>query len=441
MAFGLQAQSLDPSITWATVEKITIPGGQDLLVSSGNDGRNLIQYWERAATLVIGDQLFFKASPPLPDTIGRIDTVFTTQIDTIALADAQPAGCFSLIVDTLQNGLSDSLITRCSQITSIDTTWNNVFIHQLWVTKGTGATTNQVPGTADFEEPMHLIEANGNLYFTAIDRNDATRYIYKFDGTATSRVSDYPNPYGLSQFGNEILFGVQGQQGYYTCITDANAPLGSRVISFDIGPTPNKGISTTTMQWSQYAPFQVITKRDNSGIQAIFYGKHITKGIEICVTDGQTANVILDINRDPDISNPDPTATLSVERGDIIIAVNKYQVAFRAVTPSIWGGDTTVNSFQQNMWITDGTASGTWLFEDQNRTLGTYNGLPATGNSFAGDPFLFKNRLYYTGSTTHDRQFIVMKNTYPNKLDSTNSREEWIINGPSATNTYLGVMN
>jgi hypothetical protein len=190
------------------------------------------------------------------------------------------------------------------------------------------------------------------------------------------------------------------------------------------------------MQWSQYAPFQVIHKRDNSGLLAIFFGKDRKKGVEICVTDGITANVILDINDVPNLSSSDPEATLDTERGDIIIAVNKYQAAFRVVTPGKWARDAVAVTTQQNMWITDGTPSGTWLFEDQNRSSATVGGQPATGNSFAGDPFLFQGKLYYTGQSEFNRQIIVMNNTYPNRLTTGTSREEWILNGPDDLMTY-----
>jgi len=439
---GIKAQNLDPTITWAQLEKISL-GGQELVVSSGNDGRNLIQYWNREATLVIDNRLFFKAAPPVDPEVDRIDTTYTNVAGSVLgiLASALENYSNHCGDTTILNsrphpgGNTDSLEIYC-QVMHIDTVWVYNYIHELWYTEGINETTRQVPGTNNLEEPKHLIEANGHLFFTAIDRSDQIRYIYRFDGAATRKISEFPNPYGLSQFGDEILFGVESAAGFLTCITDVNAAAGSRIISMNIGPCPNSAISATTMQWSQYAPFQVIHTRDDSGLLAIFFGQDKTKGVEICVTDGQTASVILDINDTPDPESDNPEATLSTERGDIIIAVNKYQVAFRVVTPGKWGRDAEAVTLQQNMWITDGTAAGTWLFEDQNRSSATVGGEPATGNSFAGDPFLFQGRLYYTGTTQHDRQIVVMKHTYPNHISEGNSREEWILNGPNNEGAY-----
>jgi hypothetical protein len=471
---SLHAQQLSPDITWGTIEKITIPGG-DLIVSSGNDGRNEIQYWERSATLVIGSQLFFKASPPLPDTIDW--TTSSRKMDTVDVYP--PVGQHKIVVikfpvDTAKiymgetcitigttvgkytvdstkvilkkDGTGDSLcigwdykwVGTDSTKLGADTVWNRVYEHQLWVTNGSDV-TKQVPGTNGLKEPMHLIEANGILYFTAID-GTGTRFMFKYDGNTTTQVSQYPNPYALSQFGTEILFGVQGPTGYYTCITDAGQPAGSRIISQSIGPAPNRNIGNC-QQWSQYAPFQVIRDRqDENKLKAIYFGLDDKYGIEICVTDGQTANVIVDIEDTPNQASSIEGATMSTDRGDICIAVNKHQVAFRVVTPAKWGRDTVhIGGFQQNMWITDGTPKGTWLFEDQNRTAATVAGKPATGNSFAGDPFLFQGSLYYTGTTTHDRQIVVMKNTYPNHLTNGTSREEWIVNGPDNAGTYANM--
>lgn len=452
ITLGLNAQTLDPSIDWAKLEKISL-GGQELVVSSGNDGRNQIQYWNRSATLVIGDKLFFKAAPPTDPVVDKIDTTYATvEGTTLGILASELENYTNHCGEgtILQNkahpgGNVDSLQIYCQTMT-IDTTWKYNYVHQLWFTEGTNETTKRVPNTENLKEPMHLIEANGHLFFTAIDQADDVRYIYRFNGTATAKVSVYPNPYGLSQFGDEILFGVEGPNNdFYTCITDASQAAGSRIISTDIGPAPNSKINTTTLQWSQYAPFQIISKRDNSGLLAIFFGKDRKKGVEICVTDGLTASVILDINDAPNEASTDPEATLDTERGDIIIAVNKYQAAFRVVTPGKWGRDSVAVNLQQNMWITDGTASGTWLFEDMNRAAQTVGGLPGTGNSFAGDPFLFKGKLYLTGQSEHNRQIQVFTNTYPNHVTNGTSREEWILNGPddalaygNATTGYFG---
>jgi len=375
---GLSAQSLDTSIDWATVEDVT-PAGK--VITSGNNARNQITYWNRTANFVIGEKLFF-----------------------LAATDGEA--------------------------------------NELWVLEG--SSTKKVEGTDNLINPMHLIEANAILYFTASDVTaDSIRYIYKYDGSNTAKVSDYPNPYGLSEFDGEILFGVENPAvagEFFTCITDANATGGSRVISMDIAPAPNAALGNA-QNWSQYAPFQVIEDRYGYGKKAIFFGKHKKYGMEICVTNGDTASVILDINRAVDSSSTVEGATLSTDRGDITIAVNKYQVAFRVVTPGFWGRDNSHADLQQNMWITDGYPQGTYLFEDQNRNEVQDANPPQTGNSFAGDPFLFKGALYFTGSTNNDRQIIVMKNTYPNHVSNGTSREEWIINGPDDNGVYGNCRN
>jgi hypothetical protein len=190
-ALGLYAQSLNPSVNWGALEKIDL-GGQELVVSSGNDGRNLIQYWNREATLVIGNRLFFKAAPPTNPEVVRIDTTYKNVTGSTLGILASELGNYAnhcgdtYILDSRPHpgGNADSLQIFCKEM-FVDTIWKYNYIHQLWYTEGTTATTKRVPDTENLKEPMHLINAGTDLVFTAIDIADGVRYIYRFNGTTT----------------------------------------------------------------------------------------------------------------------------------------------------------------------------------------------------------------------------------------------------------------
>ena len=107
------------------------------------------------------------------------------------------------------------------------------------------------------------------------------------------------------------------------------------------------------------------------GQKAFFVADDGVHGFEMWSYDGTTCQLTLDIGDEADPDNPAEGSTVSTKI-EWPIAINNEQCMFRAQTPAKWLGDDdpgNINDIHEELWITDGTADGTYLLGDFNQAI------------------------------------------------------------------------
>ena len=258
---------------------------------------------------------------------------------------------------------------------------------ELWITDGTKEGTHVIDvwvGDSS-SAPSSLTVSNGKLYFSATTKEQG-RELWVTDGTETKIVYDlYEGEIGsapefLTDFNGKLLFKAadalsEGKK--FLWMTDGTED-GTEFIK-EVEPQP------ITNGFSRH----IVTVGD----KAFFAGNDGTYGTELWVTDGteDMTYMVLDITFFEDPENPGGTLGTWLENlydcGDFLI--------FRAQTPAFWlGKDDAWVSTHNNLWISDGTAFGTYCIIDLN-TDPDPDDPTSTGNSGASNNQFYKGNIWF----------------------------------------------
>ncbi|MDH7911548.1 ELWxxDGT repeat protein [Winogradskyella sp. SYSU M77433] len=237
-------------------------------------------------------------------------------------------------------------------------------------------------------EPGSFIDLQGSLIFVATDV-DHGRELWISDGTegGTQLLKDIrtgtasSNPSQLTLYGNHVIFTAQtDEEGNEVWITDGTEA--GTVILSDIRPGT---ASSFAFEFTEYN--NAIFFRANNG----------SEGTELWKTDGTTSGTVMvsDIRNGQSGSNP---TAFVVYNGLLYFRAND-------------GFDPGQHGFE--LWVSDGTDSGTSLFMDIN----------PNGNSNPQTFYVFDNMLYFVAD------------------DGTNGIELWHTDGTMAGTQIVSDIN
>jgi len=267
---------------------------------------------------------------------------------------------------------------------------------ELWITDGTQGGTSLIkdinPG-AESSNPTNLEVVGSQVYFAATTATAGTE-LWVTDGTdaGTKMVSDlYPGTNGstpqmITAFKGGVLFRAMD------LISEA---YGESWLYWSDGSAVNL-ISETQPRSAGDSKYKYIQVTHN-GEKAFYVGENAVYGNEMWVTDGTEdgTHMVLDIGIDPDPDNPNEGATKS-SKIEWHFAVNDEQVLFRAETPSWWIedlDDSGLESIGEELWVTDGTAEGTYLLGDFNTAL--EEDVTRTKGTQYAFPFLYLEQAWF----------------------------------------------
>lgn len=268
--------------------------------------------------------------------------------------------------------------------------------NELWISDGTKAGTLLLkdinPGAAD-SDPAQFIPIGNTTYFAATSASHG-RELWKTDGTeaGTVMVADLnedaadANPDYLTEWNGKLVFRAVDTYSdnidpelrkAFLYISDGTQAGTTRV--YNVVPTPGN--------WSEWPLFNSV------GDKFVFPGDDGVYGVEMWASDGtqEGTYLLLDINYLPKDSANMELGTQGLYI-DWMQRVGEKQVQFRPNPPIWWLGDSSlIGNTNNEPWVTDGTALGTYPLKDINPT-GTP---PNTNNSGYGEGFLFKNLLWF----------------------------------------------
>jgi ELWxxDGT repeat protein len=267
---------------------------------------------------------------------------------------------------------------------------------ELWITDGTPEGTMLIkdinPGSAS-SNPTNIEVVDTKAYFAATNTSSGTE-LWVTDGTSegTMIVKDlYPGPSGstpqmITSFKGGVLFRAMD------IISEA---YGQSWLYWSDGSTVSL-ISETQPRSAGDSKYKFIQVTHN-GEKAFYVGENKVYGNEMWVTDGteEGTNMVLDIGIDPDPDNPNEGATKS-SKIEWHFAVNDEQVLFRAETPAWWLEEldgTGLTSIGEEIWVTNGTAEGTYLLGDFNTAL--EDDVTRTQGTAYAFPFLYMDQVWF----------------------------------------------
>jgi ELWxxDGT repeat protein len=238
---------------------------------------------------------------------------------------------------------------------------------QVWVYNGTDAPSIlKKIGTTGCDPNFLERSLDGTkVFFSATDSNGSELWVT--DGTAggTKMVQNL-NPAGGSEpdmitaYKSGVLFRAKdviaaGQGKSHLFYSDGNTITSvARVELRKEGDTMWKDIQVTY-----------------DGKKAFFVADDGTHGYEMWCYDGTAAQMVLDIGDTTDPDNAEDGSTVSTKI-EWPIAINNVQCLFRAQTPATWLGTVAAGSLHdinEELWVTDGTADGTYLLGDWNKAV------------------------------------------------------------------------
>ncbi len=268
---------------------------------------------------------------------------------------------------------------------------------ELWITDGTKSGTKLLkdinPG-AGSSAPTNL-EASGDKVFFAASDGSSGIELWVSDGTTegTVRVKDIfsgsnsSSPDMITPFNGSVVFRATDlwsnlEEEKWLWISDGTAD-GTKMLS-EI-EAYNSGDAEPPIYYIQVA-----------GNKAFFVGHDNKYGREMWVTDGteEGTHMILDIGFEEDIDNPVEGATKSTAI-QWQFAANESQVLFRAETPAWWiNKEDELASIGEELWVTDGTAAGTYLLKDFNPALEIDDVTRTQGTAYAF-PIKYDGRVFF----------------------------------------------
>lgn len=205
---------------------------------------------------------------------------------------------------------------------------------ELYEYTGSGAPsriTDINPGAGNsFNNPSYF-QHNNILYFTA--SNATTTAIYTMQGSTIAKLMDIPAGTSLGKFeqlGNNVFFPLFGMSNGCKIYKSNGTVSGTSVLK-----------EFTSMLAGFADPLLI-----NIDNKIYFTGTTDAEGMEPWITDGNTVDMIADIN-------PGPDGSLSMFANAVVL---KGKVTFMAMT-----GDNGAE-----LWATDGTAAGTSMLKDIN---------------------------------------------------------------------------
>ncbi len=310
---------------------------------------------------------------------------------------------------------------------------------ELWVTDGTAGGTQILVDINPFGDssPQSFVSVNGNAVFSATDGAPSEgghgREAWVTDGTLagtqlieinTSATVNSGNgdPYNFTVLGNRVLFTAYNSSRLRELWVSDGTSVGTRMYdlnTFGGGITSNPVGAGSNMVWSA-----------NDGLQAD--GKH---GDELWVSNGTAAGTsLVDINQSSWYNGGNSYPSGFTKNGNLT-----YFSARNATNGN-------------ELWQTNGTASGTTLAADINTNTENSN---ADSFVVAGNRYYFRAytqqygwELYTstsaTGSATLVKDIRIDGDSYPdyftvsgNKMffradDGINGREIWVTDGTSA---------
>jgi len=316
----------------------------------------------------VGNFVFFAASD---GTVGR----------ELWKSDGTPAG--TTLVKDIHPGPLDSDPQWLTNVNGTLFFVANDGVHgfELWRSDGTAAGTTLVkdiyvvPDDYDFAKVMSLTNVNGTLFFTA-DNGSAGIELWKSDGTnaGTVLVKDI-NPGGQGSTPawltdvNGMLFFFARTNATGMELWKSDGTAAGTILVKDINPGSNDSLSFAT---------PLMTNVNGTLFFGVDDGTH---GVELWRSNGTAAGTALikDIHPGPDSAFTTSYALALRDR-------ERYRFAQIANTIYFVAAD---GSHGQELWKSDGTATGTQITKDIN---------PGTANGVASEPPVVMNdTLFFIG--------------------------------------------
>ena len=303
---------------------------------------------------------------------------------------------------------------------------------ELWKTDGTALGTVQVetaPGGSS--SPRALVNANGTLYFSAIDPA-AGEELWKSDGTAAGTVLVKDIDSSISSTTPQGLFNI-GSTLYFTASTSA---LGRELYKSDGTAAGTVLIKDIQPGATGSAPSYLTA----AGGKLFFVAANDTSGRELWTSDGTTAGTSLTKDINPSTNGGSPSQTVTVGAVQFFVASN--------------------GPAGTELWKTDGTPAGTTLVRDifagfsgsypsdlinVNGTLyfvasdGTGRELWKSNGTSAGTVMVADLNGAY--SSTPQELVNIGSTLYFTVADNVSGRELWKSTGTAATTTLVSNIN
>jgi ELWxxDGT repeat protein len=233
---------------------------------------------------------------------------------------------------------------------------------ELWSSDGTAAGTtlfDLVPG-AGSSSPGGLVAFNGRLYFRASDPAHGSE-LWSTDGTAAGtgmlleiQPGDLGStPWELTVSGSSLYFGARVEGGGRELWKSDGTAAGTAMVK-DINAGSGDGVGL----FNFHGFYQV-------GGKTLFFADDGTHGLELWSTDGTAAGTAQVADLDPGPATFSFYTTLFTPDPPLVAGGKLY---FRGV-------DSGFNSFNAEVWASDGTAGGTQKLREINTQASAINPL------------------------------------------------------------------
>jgi len=268
---------------------------------------------------------------------------------------------------------------------------------ELWITDGTVSGTKLLkdinPG-AGSSTPTNIEVSGGKVFFAAND-GSAGIELWVTDGTSEGTVmvkdvfggSNSSSPDMITPFDDGVVFRATDlwsnlDEEKWLWISDGTEEGTNLLGEVEV---KNSGDAEPPIYFIQ------VTNH-----KAFFVGNDGKYGWELWVSDGTSegTHMILDIGFEEDIDNPVEDATKSTAI-QWQFAANEKQLLFRAETPAWWiNEEDNLTSIGEELWVTDGSAAGTYLLKDFNTNPETDDATRTQGTGYAF-PIQYGGKVFF----------------------------------------------
>jgi LPXTG-motif cell wall-anchored protein len=318
---------------------------------------------------------------------------------------------------------------------------------ELWVTDGTVGGTRMLAdlNSSGGSDPSGFTLSNGKIYFNAWESTKG-RELYVTNGTTNGTVSlGDLNPYGDSSPDRFTAAGLKtvfrafdSQRGWELWVTDGT--VGGTQILADLNP---RGDSDP----------QNITAVNGKAIFSGYDGSPSEggRGREAWVTDGTVAGTqMIEINTSATMNsgNSDPSNFTALGSRILFSAYNSSRSRELWVTDGTAAGTRMfdMNTFGGGIWVTPiGAGSNTvWAADDGMQIDGKHgNELWISNGTASGTSLVDINQTsWYNGGNSYPGEFIKNGNlTFFTARNATNGNELWQTDGTAAGSTLVADIN